>query len=313
MNKCLYCYEQLTQGETDFHGVCSKKIFDQSVPPELPYTEDKMVELATQVIRTHVTVTGVQAKLSLHLTTGENKNAPKQFTIVDLCGDYILKPPTFYYPQQPEVEDLTMHLATLAKIKVVPHSLIRLQSGHLAYITKRIDRYKKEKRHMEDMCQLTEKLTEDKYYGSYEQVAKIILKYSINPGLDVVNYFEQVLFSFLTGNADMHLKNFSLINDGEGYTLANAYDMVATTLVNPTDDEDMALTLNGKKKKLKRLDFITAFNTVKLDAKQQKNIFNKMEKAHPKWEALIDNSFLSTEYKLAFKALIQARFNRIIA
>ncbi len=313
MNRCLYCYLPLTQSETDFHAACSKKIFDQPIPPELPYTEDKMVELATQVIRTHVTVTGVQAKLSLHLTTGENKNAPKRFTIVGLWGDYILKPPTPHYPQLPEVEDLTMHLAALAKIKVVPHSLIRLQSGHLAYITKRIDRYKKEKRHMEDMCQLTEKLTEDKYHGSYEQVAKIILKYSTNPGLDVVNYFEQVLFSFLTGNADMHLKNFSLINDGEGYTLAPAYDMVATTLVNPTDDEDMALTLNGKKKKLKRADFISTFNTVKLDAKQQDNIFNKMEKAHPKWVALIDNSFLSTDYKQTFKTLIHDRFNRLAA
>ena len=107
--------------------------------------------------------------------------------------------------------------------------------------------------------------------------------------------------------------NFSLINDGEGYTLAPAYDMVATTLVNPIDDEDMALTLNGKKKKLKRVDFIAAFNKVKLDAKQQNNIFNKMEKAHHKWEALIDNSFLSTEYKQTFKELIQDRFNRINA
>ncbi len=105
-----------------------------------------------------------------------------------------------------------MHLAALAKIKTVPHSLIRMQSGELAYITKRIDRVKKSKLHMEDMCQLTEKLTEDKYRGSYEQIAKTILKYSEYPVLDVVNFFEQVLFSFLTGNADMHLKNFSLIS-----------------------------------------------------------------------------------------------------
>lgn len=172
-----------------------------------------------------------------------------------------------------------MHLAEMAKISTVPHSLIRLQSGSLAYITKRIDRVKKKKWAMEDMCQLTERLTEDKYHGSYEQIAKAILKYSANPGLDVVNFFEQVLFSFLTGNADMHLKNFSLITHPEaGPVLSPAYDMVATVLVNPADDEDMALTLNGKKKKLKRSDFTAAFTTSKLDPKQQENIFKKWKK-----------------------------------
>ncbi len=108
----------------------------------------------------------------------------------------------------PEVEDLTMHLAKIARIKTVPHTLIRLQSGDLAYLTKRIDRVKKAKLHMEDMCQLTERLTEDKYHGSYEQIGKAIQKYSATPGLDLIILFEVVLFSFLTGNADMHLKNF---------------------------------------------------------------------------------------------------------
>jgi serine/threonine-protein kinase HipA len=147
----------------------------------------------------------------------------------------------------PEIEDLTMHLTTLAGIKTVPHSLIRLKSGNLAYITKRIDRNKKKKIHMEDMCQLTERLTEDKCHGSYEQIAKAVLKYSVNPGLDVINFYEQVVFSYLTGNADMHLKNFSLIDRPEmGYTLSEAYDMVTTALVNPADKEDLALTLNAK-------------------------------------------------------------------
>lgn len=250
MKRCLFCYQPLTEIETDFHPSCSRKIFEQPVPPELPYTEAQMAELALKVVQTQVTVTGVQAKLSLHLESPEGKRAPKKFTIVGLCGGYILKPPTRHFPQLPEVEDLTMHLARLASISVVPHSLIRLQSGSLAYITKRIDRVKTGKLHMEDMCQLTERLTEDKYHGSHEQVAKVILKYSRNPGLDVINYFEQVLFSFLTGNADMHLKNFSLIKiPGTGHVLSPAYDLVATALVNPADKEDLALTLNGKKKK----------------------------------------------------------------
>lgn len=312
MSRCLYCYHVLGENEINFHPACSKKIFGQSTPPELPYTEAQMEELATQVIRSQITITGVQPKLSLELAPGESRNEPKRFTIVGLWGGYILKPPALHYPQLPEVEDLTMHLAAIAKIKVVPHSLIRLQSGSLAYITKRIDRSKKEKLHMEDMCQLTERLTEDKYHGSYEQVAKTILRYSTNPGLDVVNFFEQVLFSFLTGNADMHLKNFSLINQpGTGQVLSPSYDMVATALVNPADDEDMALTLNGKKKKLKRSDFISAFNTLNLDEKQQENIFRKMEKAKDKWMELIDISFLSDDYKIAYKELIRSRFARL--
>jgi serine/threonine-protein kinase HipA len=302
----------LSENEKDFHAGCSKKIFGQSVPPELTYTESKLEELAMQVIKSQMTVTGVQPKLSLHITKGENKNDPKRFTIVGLWGGYILKPASANYPQLPEVEDLTMHLATIARIKTVPHSLIRMKSGNLAYITKRIDRSKKNKLHMEDMCQLTERLTEDKYHASYEQIAKTIMKYSVNPGLDLVNFFEQLLFCFLTGNADMHLKIFSLINEpGVGYTLTSAYDMVSTALVNPKDDEELALTLNGKKRKINRKDFIACFNNMKLEIKQQENIFKKMEKAKQEWFDFIDISFLSSDFKVAYKALIEKKFAQV--
>ena len=313
MKRCLFCYQPLTEIETDFHPSCSRKIFEQPVPPELPYTEAQMAELALKVVQTQVTVTGVQAKLSLHLESPEGKREPKRFTIVGLWGGYILKPPTRHFPQLPEVEDLTMHLARLASISVVPHSLIRLQSGSLAYITKRIDRVKTGKLHMEDMCQLTERLTEDKYHGSHEQVAKAILKYSRNPGLDVINYFEQVLFSFLTGNADMHLKNFSLIKiPGTGHVLSPAYDLVATALVNPADKEDLALTLNGNKKKITRNDFIAAFRTLNLDPKQQENILRKMMSAKAGWMDFIGISFLSDDFKERLMTIIEQRFKRII-
>ena len=312
MNRCLYCYQLLTDNEIDFHTICSKKIFAQPSPPELSYTEVQMEELALQIVRSRATLTGVQPKISLALASNKNKKEPSRFTIVGLWGGYILKPPTHQYPQLPEVEDLTLHLASIAKIGVVPHSLIRLKSGKLAYITKRIDCTKNGKIHMEDMCQLTEKLTEDKYHGSYEQIAKTILKYSAIPVLDVVNFFELVLFSFLTGNADMHLKNFSLIRQpGIGPVLSPAYDLVATTLVNPADDEDLALTLNGKKKKIRLNDFVAAFNTLKLEPKQQENIVRKMEQAKDKWIKFIDISFLSDDFKEQYKQLIQERFSRI--
>ncbi len=311
-NRCLFCYLTLATDEVGFHAVCSKKMFGTSIPPDLPYGEDEMEELAKQIILSQTTVTGVQPKLSLHLASAKEPNRTKRFTIVGMWGGYILKPPSQYYPHLPEVEDLTMHLANIAKIKVVPHSLIRLQSGNLAYITRRIDRIKKSKLHMEDMCQLTERLSEDKYQGSYEQIAKVLQQHSKNPGLDVVNFFELVLFSFLTGNADMHLKNFSLINHpGIGPVFSPAYDLLATAMVNPADSEDMALTLNGKKKKINRSDFETAFNTLKLEAKQQENIFNKMQRVMPEWEEMIDNSFLKDDWKEKYKILIKERVNRL--
>ena len=312
MKRCLYCYKSLTENEIDFHPACSRKIFDQPDPPVLPYSEQQMTELALEVVKSQIAVTGVQAKLSLELAKGEQRGEPRRFTIVGLWGGYILKPPTSHYKQLPEVEDLTMHLAQIAKIDVVPHCLIRLQNSSLAYIIKRIDRNKNNKLHMEDMCQLTERLTEDKYHGSYEQIAKVILKYSANPGLDVVNFFEQVLFSFLTGNADMHLKNFSLIRKSDiGNVLAPAYDLVSTALVNPADDEDLALTLNGKKKKIRGKDFIAAFSTLNLDAKQQENLFNKMTKAREAWMDFIDLSFLSKEFKESMKVILSDRFSRL--
>lgn len=312
MSNCLFCYQPLAAKEQDFHASCSKKIFGQPTPPALPYTEEDLEPLAKAVIQSQTAVTGVQAKLSLHITDNNKEGTERRFTIVGLWGGYILKPPTALYPQLPEVEDVTMHLAQLAKIKIAPHSLIRLQSGNLAYITKRIDRTKKGKLAMEDMCQLTERLTEDKYHGSYEQIGKAIQKYSATPGLDVVNFFELVLFSFLTGNADMHLKNFSLLEQpGLGMTLSPAYDLVNTALVNPADEEEMALTLNGRKKKLKKLDFVAAMNTLKVEEKQQANIFNKIAKALPKWQELIDRSFMSAASKEQYKTILTERMNRL--
>lgn len=312
ITRCLYCYQALSDGEQDFHARCSKKMFGVAIPPVFPYGEDQLEPLALEVIKSHTTITGVQPKISLHLASGASGNAPKRFTIVGLWGGYILKPPTPHYQELPEVEDLTMHLAALAKIKVVPHSLIRLQSGNLAYITRRIDRIKKEKLHMEDMCQLTERLTEDKYHGSYEQIAKTIKKYSVNPGLDVVNFFEVLLFSFLTGNADMHLKNFSLLQQpASGMALAPAYDLLPTALVNPADEEDLALTLNGKKNKIRKSDFIEAFNASNLDAKQQEQIFYKMENARKSWMEMIEISFLSADLKSQYLDLLAERFGRM--
>lgn len=312
MKRCLFCYKPLGENEQDFHASCSKKIFGLSTPPALMYSEEDIESLAKEVIKSQTAVTGVQAKLSLHISGNLKNVTERRFTIVGLWGGYILKPPAIQYPQLPEVEDLTMHMAQLTSIKTAPHCLIRLNQGNLAYITKRVDRTKNSKLSMEDMCQLTERLTEDKYHGSYEQIGKAILKYSVTPGLDLINFFELVLFSFLTGNADMHLKNFSLLEEpGIGMTLSPAYDLINTALVNPSDDEELALSINGKKKKIKKQDFIAAMNTLNIEEKQQQNIFRKMAKSMPKWIEMIDLSFLSDDYKEKYKAIINDRFSRI--
>jgi serine/threonine-protein kinase HipA len=302
----------LSEHEQQFHPACSKKIFGQSTPPSLPYTEADLEPLAKEVIQSQTAVAGVQAKLSLHISGNNKEGVAPRFNIVGLWGGYILKPPTLLFSQLPEVEDLTMHLATVAKIKTALHSLVPLKSGNLAYVTKRMDRTKKGKLAMEDMCQLTERLTEDKYHGSYEQIGKTILKYSATPGLDLVNFLEIVVFSFITGNADMHLKIFSLLEQpGLGMTLSPAYDLVNTALVNPTDEEEMALTINGRKRKLTKNDFVAAMNTLHVEEKQQQNIFNKMAKAKPKWLDAIDASFLSDDFKVQYKSIIQERLNRL--
>lgn len=306
MERCLYCYQPLEQHETDFHSRCSKKIFGTVIPPVLPYSKADIESLALEVVRSQVTITGVQPKLSVDLK--KEKGGEKRFTIVGLWGGYILKPQTEQYANLPENEDLTMHLARLAKINTVPHSLIRFKDGSLAYITKRIDRDKKgNKIPMEDMCQLTEKLTEQKYKGSHEQIAKKIVEFSAYPVLDLINYVEILLFCYLTGNADMHLKNFSLYKKIKETTLTPAYDLLSTKLIIPEDTEELALTLNGKKRKLKRSDFDNLLKTMKVEDKVIENTYNKFRKVLPLWYDFIDISFLPNQMKIDYKALIEHR------
>lgn len=313
MKKCLFCYQPLTDDDSRYHAACSKKFFGKTKAPELPYKLHELDDLAKKIVQRRVTVPGVQAKLSLHLA--ERGREAGRLTLVGLWGNYILKPPVASYPQMPEIEDLTMHLAKFFKIDTVPHSLIPLQSGELAYITRRIDRTKKgRKYHMEDMCQLTERLTEDKYKGSMEQVAKAILKHSSNPGLDIIRLFEMTLFSFLTGNADMHLKNFSLLYDADDrIQLAPAYDMLSTRmLISEQDDpEELALTVNGKKSKFKLTDFMRFADTLSLNKKQVRNSMDRFTAGLPDALSFITKSFLPDGKKEEFKQLIENRASRL--
>ena len=306
--KCLFCYKDLKEGQKDYHPACARKFFGTKGVPSLPYVRAQLGDLARKVVRAQTTLTGVQAKLSLDIDKG-GRNRPDRFTIVGLWGKFILKPQTDTYRALPELEDVTMHMAEAARIATVPHALIRFRDGELCYITRRVDRRDDgSKVPMEDMCQLTERLTEYKYKGSYEQIAKAIRRYSAAPQLDVVNFWEVVVFSWITGNADMHLKNFSLYNpDGAGYTLTPAYDMLSTHLAMPEDNEELALTLNGKKRKLRRDDFIKSITSSGVDAKVIDNMARRFGRALPQWFWLIDRSFLPVDMRRAYKSLILRR------
>lgn len=306
MSKCLYCHKELKAHEIDFHAHCSRAFFGNNVPPTLNYSRDEMDSLAAAIIQSQTTLTGVQPKISLHLNQHEGS---KRLTIVGLWGGYIFKPQTELYPYLPELEDVTMHLAEESKLAVVPHSLIRLRDGELGYITRRIDRKADgTKIAMEDMCQLTERPTEYKFRSSHEQVAKAVRKFSSVPDLDVMQYYELVLFCWLTGNNDMHLKNFSIYQPTIGeYRLAPAYDLLNVAIVNPKDNEELALTLNGKKRKLTRHNFETAMLSSGLNEKVVSNIFRKFLRIYPQWEATIRNSFLPEDLQEAYWQLIQQR------
>jgi len=240
ITNCLYCYQPLNNDEIDFHSSCSKKMFGTPIAPIIDFNLKELEELAKQIIIKSIAVTGVQPKLSLEI----EKKEITRLTIVGLHGNYILKPPSAEYQELPENEDVTMHLASLVKIKTAQHCLIQLHSGELAYITQRFDRVKEDKIAMEDFCQLSENLTEDKYRGSIEKIAKLTQKFTTNKGFEAVRLFEIVLFCYLTGNADMHLKNFALLENELGeFELSPAYDLLSTTLVIPNDPEETALTI----------------------------------------------------------------------
>jgi serine/threonine-protein kinase HipA len=312
-SKCLFCYESLRAGEEHYHQACSKRFFGQAYVPKFEYDKEALADLAQQFLNANMAVTGVQAKVSLSWHRKQERNALKKLTIVGLYGDYILKPPSDFYRCLPELEACTMKMADVCGLNTVPHTLFPLQDGTLCYITKRVDRTRTGMRHMEDMCQLTERLTEDKYKGSHEQVAKALLKYSDAPLLDVTNFYEYVVFSYLTGNADMHLKNFSLLETEQRgrFLLSPAYDLLSTALVNKADTEELALTLNGKKSKLKYEDFLAAYTLLNLSQKLLDKTLENFYYCRLEMMEVVYKSFLPQDLKNNYEVLLNERFKKL--
>jgi serine/threonine-protein kinase HipA len=310
--QCLYCYKPLSDDQIDFHPNCSKQFFNVETPPVLSLSKEELLDMAQKLTALSVTIPGVQPKLSLNLQTDPEDPKKSRLTIVGLWGQYILKPQSDHYPSLPENEDLTMHLAELAGIKTASHSLLRTTSGQLAYITKRYDRVKGMKIPTEDFCQLMEvpSTGRSKYdNGTMEQVGKTLAKYSSAPGLDLINYFDISVFSFLIGNSDLHLKNLSMIRTKDNqYRLSPAYDLISSNLVmGKYDLEQMALHLNGKKNKIRRKDFIALAENLKIATTMSGKIFSKYGSLIDEFGQLIQNSFLSDDLKEQYIHLINSR------
>jgi len=306
--KCLYCYKELESPEGDYHRACSLEFFGSEMAPQLDYSLDQMVNLAKNVVERRVSVPGVQPKLSLSLVDQALGKEQGRLTVVGaLGGNYILKPPSGGFPEMPQNEHLTMRIAEAFGIKTVMSGLIRLKSGELSYITKRIDRSNSgEKIHMLDMFQILEAV--DKYKGSMERVGKAIGSYSNNSLLDKLYFFELSVFCFLSGNNDMHLKNFSLINNGEAWGLSPEYDLLNVSTINPGDNEELALSLNGKKRRLKKEDFNQLGANLGLNEKQLQGVYKRFSRHKNVALNWIQNSFLSSEYQKKYMELLEQRY-----
>lgn len=309
--KCLYCYQSIdSKLVTDFHEKCSLSFFGTKQAPVFDYSLDQMEELAKNVVERSVAIPGVQPKLSLSLINQSlpNENSGRLTVVGALGGNYIFKPPSVYFKEMPQNEHLTMRLAQKFGINTVQSSLIRLKSGELSYITKRIDRIANGaiKIHMIDLYQATEAF--DKYKSSLEKVGKAIGLYSANTLLDKLRFLDLTIFCFLTGNNDMHLKNFSFINTDNHWTLAPAYDLLNVAIVNPEDTEEIALTLCGKKKKLKLSHFETLSEGLGLNKKQFDGVLKRMIKNKKLAFNYIEESFLSAEFKQKYHLLLKERY-----
>ncbi|QBG48272.1 type II toxin-antitoxin system HipA family toxin [Verrucomicrobia bacterium S94] len=308
---CHICLQPLENGEDLFHATCCKKLFGSTRPPIFPYAWDELNQMAEQIISRHITVPGVQPKLSMHIERG-GRSQDSRLTLVGLEGGFILKPPVKAYPEMPELEHLTMRMAGCFGIATAECGLIPMEDGQLAFITKRMDRIGNNKLHMEDMCQLTDKLTEQKYRGSMEQIGRAILRHCDNALLDALRFFEITLFSFLTGNSDMHLKNFSLLyQPGGAVALSPSYDLLPTRLLLPEDLEESALTINGRKRRLDRTDFLRLAESLRLNDKQVANVFSRFSHHLDKAFQILESGLCSQAMKEQYTALIQDRSERL--
>jgi len=277
-----------------------KRMFNTTDMPAVGFGLREVAQKA-QALAGKLSISGVQPKLSMKLDKKNNALIP-----VAQGGEYILKPQTMTFPDIPQNEQCCMDIAEGLGIDVPSHCLVRLKDGSPAYIVKRFDRVKGVKIHQEDFYQIVGPT--DKYAGSVEQIGTRLREVSTAPGYDVQLYFERVVFNFLIGNGDSHLKNYSVsFRDKDTIRLTPAYDIVCSKLV-IEHEEDSALTINGKKNKLKRDDFDVLAEYLNVPLKVR---YDKFENSFDTMKSIINKSEMQPVDKKRFVDIIRDRFSRM--
>lgn len=308
--KCLCCGKEITKSEDrnsiSWHRSCLKQFFGSTTIPQLDIEPDELNRLVDETVNSGFTIPGVQKKMSLCLSTQGRNN---RLTLVNYPAGYILKPQSPEYKSLPELEYLVMSMAKISGINTVPFGLFPIGDEY-AYITKRVDRDGIIKYAMEDFCQIEGRLTSDKYKGSYENCGRVIKKYAKSIGLDMAELFLRLVFCYCVGNSDMHLKNFSLLEIEPGkriYNLSPAYDLLPVNLIIPTDKDEMALTLNGKKRNIRKKDFLALAENYGIDDKVANALIRKVLGYREKYLELVEQMDIEDAMKEKFKMLIRER------
>lgn len=307
MNKCPITYQLISKNKYSDEGLrqLHPKLTDFT---DLPYTAKELrVESSKRAGK--MSVQGVQAKLSARLQISNSR-----FNIVDINGTYILKPQSDTYEQLPENEDLTMKLANIIGIDKPLSGLVYNKDESLTYFIKRFDRYSRGKKYrLEDFAQLTGNTRDTKYDWSMEKLIPVIEKYCTFPVIEKIKIFQLTIFSFITGNEDMHLKNFSLIEQGDIVKLSPAYDLLNTTIALPNPIEEFALPLKGKKRNLNKFDLINYYATERLGI-NDKSISKILDRIHSNliiMHKMIDKSFLTESNKEQYHNILKNRCNKV--
>ena len=303
MNSCPITYELCGTAKYSEKGIrmIAPKLRKLN---DLPYTAAELRQEAANRAK-KISIQGVQPKLSAAVSI-----ADQDFKIVDQFGTYIIKPQNDLFPELPENEDVTMRMAKVFGLNVPFHGMVYAKDGSLSYFIKRFDRYDKGKKlATEDFAQLTGNTRDTKYRFTMEKLIPVLDEYCSFPAIEKADFFKRILFCYLTGNEDMHLKIFSLITKNGKTTLAPIYDFLNSTIAIKNTEEEIALTLKGKKSNLKATDFIDYYakDRLKINEKTVVAILEQMKNATPKWKELLEISFLSNTMKEKYLELLENR------
>jgi serine/threonine-protein kinase HipA len=305
MNRCPITYELCGNDKYSEKGLrmIAPKLTHLN---DLPYTAAELRQEAANRAK-KLSIQGVQPKLSATISV-----AKQEFKIVDQFGTYIIKPQNDLFPELPENEDVTMRMAKVFGLDVPFHGMLYAKDGSLSYFIKRFDRYGKGKKiATEDFAQLTGNTRDTKYRFTMEKLVPVIDEFCSFPAIEKADFFKRILFCYVTGNEDMHLKNFSLITKNGKTTLTPIYDFLNSSIAIKNPEEEIALTLKGKKSNFKATDFIDYYakDRLQLNEKTVTTILEQMHNAIPKWKELLEISFLSEEMKNKYFELLKYKLN----